>query len=52
MWDAWIVLCTIQASRENRIIKYDDNADGKIDYVEAGIIDEKKMSRAIKALVR
>ena len=26
--------------------------DGKIDYVEAGIIDENRMTRAIRALVR
>lgn len=33
-------------------VSYLIDEDGKIDYVEAGIIDEKKMSRAIKALVR
>ena len=33
-------------------VSYLIDKDGKIDYVEAGIIDEKKMSRAIKALVR
>ena len=33
-------------------VSYLIDEDGKIDYVEAGIIDEKKMTRAIKALVR
>lgn len=33
-------------------VSYLIDKDGKIDYVEAGIIDEKKMTRAIKALVK
>ena len=33
-------------------VSYLIDDEGKIDYVEAGIVDEKKMGRAIKALVR
>lgn len=32
-------------------VSYLIDEDGKIDYVEAGIIDEKRMTRAIKALL-
>ena len=33
-------------------VSYLIDEDGKIDYVEAGIIDENRMTRAIRALVR